>query len=143
MNLEEAVDLVQFAFENAEPGDIFVQKSPAAKIGDLAEALQELFGRTGVQIIGTRHGEKLHETLMTREEALRADDMGRYYRVHADTRDLNYDKFFIEGKVLSAADESYTSQNTTQLDAQGIIDKLLTAEYVRRALEGREDEVLQ
>ncbi len=99
MNLDEAVDLVTFAFEHAEPGDLFVQKAPASTIGDLAEAVQEVFGRTGVRVIGTRHGEKLYETLMTREERLRAEDMGNYFRVHADTRDLNYDKFVVNGEV--------------------------------------------
>ena len=143
MNLDEAVDLVQFAFEYAEPGDLFIQKSPASTIGDLAEAVQELFGHTGVQIIGTRHGEKLYETLMTREEALRAEDMGNYFRVHADSRDLNYDKFFIEGEVRTMADESYTSDNTTRLDVAGTIEKLKTAEYVQLALEGRENEAIQ
>jgi len=143
MNLDEAVDLVQFAFEHAEPGDLFIQKSPASTIGDLAEAVQELFGHTGVKIIGTRHGEKLYETLMTREEALRAEDMGNYFRVHADSRDLNYDKFFIEGEVRTMADESYTSDNTTRLDVAGTIEKLKTAEYVQLALEGRENEAIQ
>ncbi len=143
MNLDEAVDLVKFAFEHAEPGDLFIQKSPASTIGDLAEAVQELFGRTGVQIIGTRHGEKLYETLMTREEALRAEDMGEYFRVRADSRDLNYDKFFIEGEVHTMADESYTSDNTTRLDVAGTVEKLKTAEYVRLALEGRESEAVQ
>ena len=89
MNLDEAVDLVQYAFEHGEPGDLFVQKSSASTIGDLAEAVQELFGRTGTRVIGTRHGEKLFETLMTREEMLRSEDMGDYYRVRCDSRDLN------------------------------------------------------
>ena len=143
MNLDEAVDLVQFAFEHAEPGDLFIQKSPASTIGDLAEAVQELFGRTGVQIIGTRHGEKLFETLMTREEALRAEDLGTYFRVHADTRDLNYDQFVVDGEVRTMADESYTSHNTVRLDVAGTIEKLKTAEYVQLALEGRESEAVQ
>ena len=93
MNLDEAVDLVRFAFEHADPGDLFIQKSDASTIGDLAKAVQQLFGETGTRIIGTRHGEKLYETLMTREERLRSEDMGDYYRVVADNRDLNYDKF--------------------------------------------------
>lgn len=96
MNLDEAVDLVLFAFGHAEPGDLFIQKAPAATVGDLAEAVQELFGRTGTKVIGTRHGEKLFETLMTREERLRAEDMGEYFRVRADTRDLNYDRFTVD-----------------------------------------------
>ena len=143
MSLDEAVDLVQFAFEHAEPGDLFIQKSPASTIADLAEAVQMLFGHTGTQIIGTRHGEKLFETLMTREEALRAENMGDYFRVKADSRDLNYDKFFIEGEVQTMANESYTSHNTTRLDVAGIVEKLKTTEYVRLALEGRELEAVQ
>ena len=143
MNLDEAVDLVRFAFEHANPGDLFIQKAPAATIGDLAEAVQELFGRTGTKVIGTRHGEKLFETLMTREERLRAEDMGEYFRVHADTRDLNYDKFFVEGEVETQADESYTSHNTERLDVAATVEKVRTAEYVGLALEGRESEAAQ
>ena len=138
MNLDEAVDLVQFAFEHADPGDLFIQKAPASTIGDLAEAVQELFGRTGTKVIGTRHGEKLYETLMTREERLRAEDMGDYFRVRADSRDLNYDKFFVDGEVQTQADEAYTSHNTRRLDVEGTMSKLLTADYVKRALEGGE-----
>lgn len=136
MNLDEAVDLVCFAFEHANPGDLFIQKADASTIGDLAEAVQELFGKTGTKVIGTRHGEKLYETLMTREERLRAEDMGDYYRVHADTRDLNYDKFFVEGNVRTEADESYTSHNTQRLDIAGTIEKIKTAEYVQKCLAG-------
>ncbi len=143
MNLDEAVDLVLFAFAHAEPGDLFVQKAPASTVGDLAEAVQEVFGHTGTQVIGTRHGEKLYETLVTREEMLRAEDMGGYYRIHPDTRDLNYDKFFVEGKVETEADEAYTSHNTERLDVKGTVDKIMTAEYVRLALEGREHEAVQ
>ncbi len=143
MNLDEAVDLVRFAFEHANPGDLFIQKAPAATIGDLAEAVQELFGRTGTKVIGTRHGEKLFETLMTREERLRAEDMGEYFRVHADTRDLNYDKFFVAGEVETQADESYTSHNTERLDVAATVEKVRTAEYVGLALEGRESEAAQ
>ena len=138
MNLDEAVDLVRFAFEHAEPGDLFIQKADASTIGDLAKGVQRLFGDTGTRIIGTRHGEKLYETLMTREERLRSEDMGRYYRVSADNRDLNYDKYFVEGQVLTEAEESYTSHNTRLLDVDGVVEKLLTAEYVRRALEGED-----
>ena len=143
MNLDEAVDLVLFAFGHAEPGDLFIQKAPAATVGDLAEAVQELFGRTGTKVIGTRHGEKLFETLMTREERLRAEDMGEYFRVHADTRDLNYDKFFVAGEVETQADESYTSHNTERLDVAATVEKVRTAEYVGLALEGRESEAAQ
>ena len=136
MNLDEAVDLVCFAFEHANPGDLFIQKADASTIGVLAEAVQELFGKTGTKIIGTRHGEKLYETLMTREECLRAEDMGNYYRVHADTRDLNYDKFFVSGNVLTEAEDSYTSHNTHRLDISETIEKLKTTEYVQKCLSG-------
>ena len=134
MNLDEAVDLVQFAFEHANPGDLFVQKSDASTIGDLAKAVQQLFGDTGTNIIGTRHGEKLYETLMTREERLRAEDMGEYYRVSADNRDLNYDKFVVKGKVTTEADESYTSHNTKRLNIAETVKKILTTEYVEEEL---------
>lgn len=137
MNLDEAVDLVQFAFEHANPGDLFVQKADASTIGDLAKAVQQLFGDTGTRIIGTRHGEKLYETLLTSEEKLKAEDMGDYFRVSADNRDLNYDKYFIEGQVLTQADEAYTSHNTKLLDIEGIVRKLLTTDYVREQLEGK------
>lgn len=134
MNLDEAVDLVQFAFEHANPGDLFIQKADASTIGTLAKAVQQLFGDTGTRIIGTRHGEKLYETLLTSEERLRAHDMGNYFRVTADNRDLNYDKYFIEGQVLTQADEAYTSHNTIRLDVEGTVKKLLTTDYVREAL---------
>lgn len=140
MNLDEAVDLVQFAFEHANPGDLFIQKSDASTIGDLAKAVQQLFGDTGTNIIGTRHGEKLYETLMTREERLRAEDMGDYYRVAADNRDLNYDKFVVKGKVTTEADESYTSHNTKRLDVKGTIEKILGTDYVREELAKWEEE---
>ena len=136
MNLDEAVDLVQFAFQNANPGDLFIQKADACTIGDLAKAVQQLFGDTGVSIIGTRHGEKLYETLMTREERLRSEDMGNYFRVVADSRDLNYDKFFVQGRVVTQAEESYTSHNTNRLDVAGTVKKLLTTDYVREELAG-------
>ena len=135
MNLDEAVDLVEFAFKNANPGDLFIQKADASTIGDLAKGVQKLFGDTGTKIIGTRHGEKLFETLMTREERLRSEDMGNYFRVSADTRDLNYDKYYVEGKVETQSDESYTSHNTKLLDVDGVVEKLLTTDYVREMLE--------
>jgi len=135
MNLDEALVLVMFAFEHGKPGDLFVQKSPASTIGDLAKAVQKLFGDTGLNVIGTRHGEKLYETLLTREEMLRSEDLGEYFRVSADGRDLNYDKYFVEGRVSTQADESYTSHNTTRLDVDGTVEKLLTNDYVRQALE--------
>lgn len=134
MNLDEAVNLVKFAFEHANPGDLFIQKADASTIGDLAQAVQRLFGDTGTHIIGTRHGEKLYETLMTREERLRAEDMGNYYRVVADNRDLNYDKFMINGQVHTMADEAYTSHNTKRLDVDGTVKKIMTTDYVREAL---------
>ena len=134
MNLDEAVDLVQFAFEHAEPGDLFVQKADASTIGDLAKAVQQLFGDTGTRIIGTRHGEKLYETLLTVEERLRAEDMGQYFRVSADNRDLNYDKYFIKGQVEMQADEAYTSHNTERLDIEATVQKLLTTDYIKEAL---------
>ena len=136
MNLDEAVDLVKFAFEHANPGDLFIQKADASTIGDLAKAVQELFGDTGTNIIGTRHGEKLYETLMTREERLRSEDMGNYYRGAADSRDLNYDKFFVQGQVMTQAEESYTSHNTHRLDVEGTKKKILTTDYVREELAG-------
>lgn len=134
MNLDEAVDLVRFAFEHANPGDLFVQKADASTIGDLAKAVQQLFGDTGTRIIGTRHGEKLYETLLTQEERLRSEDMGDYFRVSADNRDLNYDKYFVEGNVRTQADEAYTSHNTIRLDIDGIVEKLMTTDYVREQL---------
>lgn len=134
MNLDEAVDLVQFAFEHANPGDLFIQKADASTIGDLAKAVQQLFGDTGICIIGTRHGEKLYETLLTAEERLRSEDMGQYFRVSADNRDLNYDKYFIKGQVQTQGDEAYTSHNTVRLDVEGTIKKLFTTDYVQEQL---------
>lgn len=134
MNLDEAVELVRFAFNHANPGDLFIQKADASTIGDLAKAVQKLFGDTGTNIIGTRHGEKLYETLMTREERLRSEDMGQYFRVAADNRDLNYDKYFVKGQVMTEAEESYTSHNTTLLDVDGVVKKILTTDYVKEEL---------
>lgn len=139
MSLEEAVDLVLFAFQHAQPGDLFIQKAPACTIGDLAKAVQRLFGDTGTRIIGTRHGEKLYETLMTREERLRATDMGEYFRVAADARDLNYDKYIVDGTVETQADESYTSHNTRRLNVDGVVEKLLEIPSVRQALEEQKE----
>ena len=141
MTLDDAVDLVIYAFEHGHNGDLFVQKAPAATLDVLAQALKETYaqvnpkyGETEVKTIGTRHGEKLFETLMTREERVRSEDMGGYYRVSADGRDLNYDKFVVKGQVHTQADESYTSHNTRRLDVQGTVEKILTAEYVQREL---------
>jgi UDP-glucose 4-epimerase len=136
MNLDEAVDLVLFAFKNAQQGDLFVQKSPASTVGDLAAAIKKLFNaNTEIKVIGTRHGEKAHETLMTREERAKASDLGNYYRVPADTRDLNYDQYYVDGDKKVTTVEEYTSHNTTQLDVKGTVDKILTVEYVREELD--------
>ena len=137
MNLDEAVDLVAFAFEHAEPGDLFIQKADACTIGDLADAVMKVFGTTEKKIIGTRHGEKLFETLMTREEFLRATDMGHYFRIAPDGRTLNYDKFYVEGQVTTMADEAYTSHNTHRLDVDGVVKKIMDTDYVREELEGK------
>lgn len=140
MNLDEAVDLVLFAFKNAQQGDLFVQKAPASTVGDLAETLQEMFNATNkINIIGTRHGEKAHETLLTREEHARCDDLGDYYRVPADTRDLNYEKYLEQGEKTFKNIEDYTSANTTRLDVEGIKSKLLTVDYVKEQLERHKD----
>lgn len=134
MNLNEAVDLVLFAFEHANPGDLFIQKADASTIEDLAKGVQQLFGETGIHIIGTRHGEKLYETLMTKEERLKATDMGHYYRVSADERDLNYDQYFVNGQVTTESEEAYTSHNTVRLDMDGVVKKLLTNDYIQQEL---------
>lgn len=131
MNLDEAVNLVLFAFEHAKQGDLFVQKSPASTVGDLAEALRQLFSpETEIKIIGTRHGEKDHETLMTREEKAKAEDMGDYFRVPADTRDLNYEKYFEDGSREITDIVEYNSENTERLDVVGTIEKIKTVDYV-------------
>lgn len=140
MNLDEAVDLVKFAFEHGNPGDLFIQKADASTIGVLAQAVQQLFGDTGTHIIGTRHGEKLYETLMTKEERLRSEDMGRYFRVFADNRDLNYDKFVVKGEVHTEAHDSYTSSNTKLLTVEETVEKLKTTDYIRDELKKLEEE---
>ena len=137
MNLDEAVDLVAFAFEHAEPGDLFIQKADASTIGDLADAVMKVFGETEKKMIGTRHGEKLYETLMTKEERLRATDMGDYFRIAPDGRSLNYDQFYVEGSVLTEGDEAYTSHNTNRLDIDGVVEKIMSTDYVREELEGK------
>ena len=137
MSLEEAVELVVFAFENAEAGDIMVQKSPTAAVGDLAQALKELFNADNeIKIIGMRHGEKLYETLLTREEHVVAKDMGGFYRVPADKRDLNYDKYFVEGYNRLSSEEEYNSHNTDRLSIEQIKQRLLKLDYVRDQLRG-------
>lgn len=136
MSLEEAVELVLFAFEHAEAGDIMVQKSPASTIRDLAQAVKELFQADNeIRIIGTRHGEKLYETLLTKEEHIVARDMGDFYRVPADKRDLNYDKYFVEGDEELSSQEEYNSHNTQRLTVEEIKEKLLQLDYVREQLE--------
>lgn len=136
MSLDEAVDLVMFAFENAQPGDIMVQKAPACTIGTLAQAIRELFHDTNeVHYIGTRHGEKKAETLLTKEECLHAFDLGNFYRVPADNRDLNYEQYFEKGQVEKARLEEFTSDNTTILNVEQVKEKLLSLEYVRNELE--------
>ena len=134
MNLDEAVDLVMFAFEHAKPGDLFIQKSDASTIQVLGKAVQQLFGDTGIKIIGSRHGEKLYETLMTREEMIRAEDMGDYFRITPDERSLNYDKYLASYGYATQAEEAYTSHNARRLDVKGTIDKILTTDYVKNEL---------
>ncbi|MGG3560526.1 polysaccharide biosynthesis protein [Neobacillus rhizosphaerae] len=137
MSLEEAVELVVFAFENAEAGDIMVQKSSASTIGDLAQALKELFNVDNeIKVIGTRHGEKLYETLLTREEHVVAKDLGGFYRVPADKRDLNYEKYFEEGDQKLSSEEEYNSHNTERLRIEAVKDKLLMLDYVHEELKG-------
>ena len=136
MSLDEAVELVVFAFQHAEAGDIMVQKAPASTIGDLAQAIKELFDADNeIKIIGTRHGEKRYETLLTREEYLKAEDMGNFFRVPADKRDLNYDKYFVEGNQMLSCDVEYNSDNTERLNIAQIKQKLLSIDYVRNELE--------
>ena len=135
MSLDEAVELVIYAFKNAHAGDIMVQKSPASTISDLAKAIKELFNADNeIKIIGVRHGEKLYETLLTREEFVRAEDLENFYRVPADTRDLNYDKYFEKGQVKLASMEEYNSNNTFRLNVEQVKEKLLKLSYVRDEL---------
>lgn len=138
MSLDSAVDLVLFAFEHAQGGELFIQKAPAATIETLAQAVGELFGATHEpHIIGTRHGEKLYESLLTREEMVRAIDMGNYYMVPCDSRDLNYGKYFESGTKEFSVAEDYTSHNTERLDLKGMKEMLLNLDYVQNALLGR------
>lgn len=135
MSLEDSVDLVIHAFLHAEQGDIFVQKAPASTIGDLAAALQDLYQKKdGLKIIGARHGEKLFESLLSREEMARSEDMGNYFRVPADDRDLNYDKYFVEGETTVSGFEDYTSHNTDRLDVEQVKKLLLTLPFIREGL---------
>ncbi|PIQ37520.1 MAG: UDP-glucose 4-epimerase [Lysobacterales bacterium CG17_big_fil_post_rev_8_21_14_2_50_64_11] len=135
MSLEDSVDLVLHAFEHGKQGDIFVQKAPASTIEALAQALIELFARpTPIKVIGTRHGEKLYESLVSREEMGKAEDAGRYYRIPADNRDLNYDQFFVEGEPIIATLDDYTSHNTEQLDVEQVKALLMTLDFVKEEL---------
>ena len=142
MTIDDAVDLVLYAFQNGRPGDIFVQKAPAATIETLAQALKTLLNADNpIGVIGTRHGEKLHETLLTREEMARAEDLGGYYRVSADARDLNYASYFTEGQAQVSLQHDYNSHNTRRLDVDGMMELLLKLDCVRRAMRGERIDV--
>jgi UDP-glucose 4-epimerase len=135
MSLEDSVDLVEYAFENARPGDIFVQKSPGATVSDLAQALKEIFkSKSSIDIIGTRHGEKLYETLVSKEEILKAENLDKYYRIPSDNRDLNYGQYFNEGMPNYSNVDDYTSHNTQRLNVEQIKETLMKLDYVRNAL---------
>lgn len=139
MSLEEAVDLVLFAFEHGNPGDLFVNKAPAGTIGDLAQALKEMFKADNpVKVIGTRHGEKLYETLCTREEMIKAEDMGDFYRIPADNRDLNYAQYFSEGMADISKIEDYHSHNTQQQDVEGMKKLLMKLPLIRKEVLGED-----
>jgi UDP-glucose 4-epimerase len=135
MSLDESVDLVMYAFEHANPGDIFVQKAPASTIQDLAQAMREMLNKEAeIKVIGTRHGEKLFESLVSREEMARAEDLGGYFRIPSDSRDLNYGKYFVEGETGVSEAADYTSHNTHRLDIDGVKDTLLKLQIIREAL---------
>jgi UDP-glucose 4-epimerase len=135
MTIDDAVDLVVYAFQHGNPGDIFVQKAPSATIDTLAQAMLKLFNaKNEIRIIGTRHGEKLYETLLNREEMAKAQDMGDYFRVPADVRDLNYNCYFVEGQEEVSLKEDYNSHNTTLLDVDGMMGLLLKLEIVQKAI---------
>jgi UDP-glucose 4-epimerase len=133
MSLDQAIDLVLFAFKNGENGDIFVQKAPAATVELLVNTIKNILGRPDheVKIIGTRHGEKLYETLLTKEEMVKAIDMGEYYRIPADIRDLNYNKFFEEGEEVVTEAGEYHSHNTNRLDEDELTDLLLNLREIQ------------
>jgi UDP-glucose 4-epimerase len=135
MSIEDAVDLVLYAFQHSEPGDLFVQKAPGATIETLARAMCRVFGaNNAIRIIGTRHGEKEYETLLTREEMARSQDLGNYFRIQADHRDLNYDAYFSKGSPELSELIDYNSHNTRRLDEDGMVDLLLTLDYIRQEL---------
>ena len=139
MNLNDSVELVEFAFNHTKSGDIFVQKSPATTILTLAEALLELFkANNEIKIIGTRHSEKLYETLLTREEMQNAEDMGQYYRIPADNRNLNYAQYFSEGEISISSKDDYNSHNTERLDIDGMIKELLKLDFIQQELNNNE-----
>jgi len=136
MSLDEAVDLVLFAFKNGKAGDLFIQKSPGSTIQDLALAIQNLLNlEKEMTIIGKRHGEKMYETLATKEEIVKAEDLKNYFRIPADNRDLNYDKYFVEGNQENQSEEDYNSSNTNQLSINQIKEKLLKLDYIKTELE--------
>jgi UDP-N-acetylglucosamine 4,6-dehydratase len=136
MSLEDSLDLVLYSYQHGQAGDIFVQKAPAATLEDLAQALNEILKSSSpVRVIGTRHGEKLYESLVSREEMARAEDFGRYYRIPADSRDLNYKKYFVEGEQKISELEDYTSHNTTRLNVDEIKELLLKLDVVRSAID--------
>ena len=135
MSLEDSVDLVLYALSNGTQGDIFVQKAPASTINDLAQTLIQLFkSSSSVKVIGTRHGEKLYESLLSREEMARANDLGNYYCIPADDRDLNYNRYYLEGETCISTFEDYTSHNTERLDIHQIKDLLLKLSFIREAI---------
>jgi UDP-glucose 4-epimerase len=135
MSLDDSVELVLYAFGHARPGDIFVQKAPASTVGDLAQAMKELLDSDSeMKVIGTRHGEKLYESLVSREEMARAEDHGRYFRIPADSRDLNYDKYFVQGQTQLSRIDDYTSHNTERLSIEGVKQILRRLSLVREAL---------
>jgi len=135
MSLEDSVDLVLYAFEHAEQGDLFVQKAPASTVADLAQALKEMYkSDSAIKVIGTRHGEKLYESLISREEMAKAEDMGYYYRIPADNRDLNYNKFFVEGETHISEVDDYTSHNTNQMNVEEVKTLLLKLDYIQETL---------
>ncbi len=135
MSLEDSVDLVLHAYEHAQQGDLFVQKAPASTIGDLAQAMKELFNKENpIKIIGTRHGEKLYESLVSREEMAKAEDMGNCYRIPADNRDLNYNKFFVEGNIEESRLDDYTSHNTERLTVDQVKKILLGLDFIKEQL---------
>lgn len=139
MSLDESVNLVLFAFSHANTGDTFVQKAPACTIYDLALAIREIFNpKIDIKIIGTRHGEKKHETLVGREEIIKAEDLGKFYRIPADSRELNYDKYFIEGNEKISEKEEYTSENTHRLTKDEVIQTLLKLDYVQKEMSSKE-----